>query len=339
MSEADRSAEENLEAQHKRLASLESCEERIRVLRDRETDREVEHMAAQAALQGATNRLQPGIEREAAIRIGHLLENRRALEHRLHGAGGARGRRSTGATRTVDELRTGHAALLAWLDADSPEKSGPTARYAKILLLIASIGILWAAIAVHLAFLILLAVVVGPISFAMARGQDGEWRRVGARRRYGASGLSDVGEWSEETVRARANELEVLIGEADARRSLEAGDGFSQNSDDEEALTARVADLDRRLAVELSGAGLTESDIKGDVGEWLRLTARADSSRRSLEQVKQERRSVRDEAAELRDQLVRYLHSRGVKPTAHQDSAADIAERLNDLHHSGRVDQ
>lgn len=334
MSDADRINEENLAEQHKRLASLESCEERIRDLRDRECDREVEHMAAEAALQGAANRLKPSIDREAAARIGQLLDNRRALEDRLRAVGGGRGGGRAGTTRTLDQLRAGHAALLAWLDAGRPEKPSAALGYVKVALLLASIAILWAAIAFHPAFLILLVVVVGPVSFALGRGQDNEWRRVGARRRYDTSGLAGFGEWNEKSVRARANELEALIVQAERGAAQNASEGRADEPEDAEALVARIADLNARVTAELADAGLAPEDTEGDTGEWLRLAARADGSRRALEEIKNERRRARDEAAELREQLGRYLSARGVKPTAHQDTSADIAERLDDLDES-----
>lgn len=331
MSDSNRSEQESLATQHERLASLESCEERIRALRDRECDREVEHMAAEAALHGATNRLQPGVDRQAAARIGHLLEVKRELQSRLQATGGYRGSGSTSAARTLDQLRAGHAALLAWLDAGSPRQPGAVARYGRIVMLLASIAILWAAIAIHPAFLLLLVVVVGPVSFAMSRGQDDEWRRVGARRRYDASGLADFGEWNEVSVRARAGELEALLDQVAPREAHRGREHPADTTDEAEASATRLADLDRRIAAELADVGLEAEAVEGEIGEWLRLAERAETSRRALDEVKSERRRVRDEALELREQLGRYLRSHGIKPTAHQDSAADIAARLGDL--------
>ena len=339
MSDSRSEADQGLATQHERLASLETCEERLRDLRERECDREVEHMAAEAAFHGATNRLHPNVEREAAARIGELLETRRVLDERLRATDAGGGPRGAGSGRSVDQLRAGHAALHAWLEAGASEKPSSAARLAKVVLLLASVAILWAAFAVHLAFLLLLVAVVGPVSFAMARGQDEEWRRVGARRRYDASGLADFGEWNEPSVRARAEELEALIDAAPGGAPHPAREAVDEAPDDGASLAARIADLDRRVAAELAGAGLTPADSDGEVGEWLRLAARAEGSRRTLEQVKEERRRVRDEAVELREQLGRYLQSRGIKPTAHQDTSADIAERLEDLERSGRADR
>ena len=65
-----------------RLRSLERAEEAIRNLREQESDLEVEHMAAEAALHSATARRDPGIDPARARRIGRVLERRDALERR-----------------------------------------------------------------------------------------------------------------------------------------------------------------------------------------------------------------------------------------------------------------
>jgi hypothetical protein len=305
---------ENLAEQRRRLASLESCEARIRTLRDQECDLEVEHIAADAALQSATKRLQPSIDTALALQIGQTMEGR-------HDGNEEQGVRSTGSARDVDRLRAGCAALQSWLDASKPQAPGATARAAKVTLLIATLATLWAAYAIHPAFLLLLAVVVGPVSFAMGRGHDSQWQQVGARRRYGASGLADLAAWDEATVCARMLELQSLLAETD-------GEPLREYPPDTQA------EADMQLASDLKAAGLTMEDTEGEMGKWLRLVARAHRSRESLERVKSERTRLRREAAEHRDQLLRYLQSLGDRPTQQPDTAAAIGERLDRLSQS-----
>jgi hypothetical protein len=324
---------EGIARQRQRLASLESCEERIRALREQECDLEVEHIASQAALHSAASRVQPDIDPLLATRLGRSLEHRRELEEKRRGTGAGHRVREAAGTREVDALRAGHAALVAWLDASRPREPGRTVRAAKVALLIATIATVWAAIAIHPAFLLLLVVIVGPVSFAMGRGQDAEWRRVGARRRFEASGLADIATWDDETVRARIAELESLLADTDRDRDRfeTVVDATAEQPDDPHALAAQIGDADRRIESDLVAAGLTVEDTQGEVGDWMRLLARADRSRESLERVKRERGSLRAEAAEIRDQLARYLRSQGVKPTEPQDTARAIAERLERL--------
>ena len=85
MTDSHRGTDEGIAEQRLRLASLESCEERIRSLREEECDLEVEHIAAQAALHSMTNRLAPNIDAALAVRIGRSLDHR----HRLPSCSGS----------------------------------------------------------------------------------------------------------------------------------------------------------------------------------------------------------------------------------------------------------
>lgn len=334
MTETGRVHDETLAGQRLRLETLASCEDRIRTLREQECDLEVEHIAAVAAVKSATSRLRPTIDAALASRIGRALEHRRELEEGLRAANEQPGGRSTGNARQVDRLRAGCAALQAWLEASRPEEPGPVVRAAKVTLLLATIATVWAAFAIHLAFLLLLVVVVGPVSFAMGRGQDSQWRRVGARRRFEASGLADIPTWDDETVRARITELETMLANTDGRGAPAQADASHEFPLDAQAAARQIAEAERQIASDLAASGLTIEDTRGDTGDWLRLVARADRSRESLERVKNARLRLRAEAVEHRDHLQRYLQSQGVKPTQQQDTAAAIAEQLDSLSES-----
>ena len=205
------------------------------------------------------------------------------------------------------------------------------ARAAKVALLIAIIATVWAAVAIHPAFLLLLVVIVGPVSFATGRGHDAEWRRVGARRRFAASGLVDIAAWDEETVRARMVELESLLAATDRDSPDKDADVLPGDPVDAQTVAAQIAEEDEQIASDLAAAGLSIDDTQGETGHWLRLVALADRSRESLERVKSERKRLRAEVADLRDQLLRYLQSQGESPMKQRDTAAAIAEGLDRL--------
>lgn len=334
MTDADPGYDETLAGQRLRLASLASFEDHIRVLRDQECDLEVEHIAARAALNSATDRLRPNVDPALASRIGRILEHRREREELRRQADEHQGSRGTGSAREMDRMRAGRAALQAWLDASRPREPSGVVRAAKVIMLVATIVTVWAAFAIHLAFLLLLVVVVGPVSFAMGRGQDADWRRVGARRRFEGSGLAPMGTWDDESVRARMVELESLLANARPARGDEDVDSSHGNPLAAENADREIAEEDRQIMSDLLAAGLTMEDTKGDTGNWMRLVAREERSRRSLERVKDERKRLRTEANEHRDQLLRYLQSQGVKLIEQQDTAAAIAERLDRLSES-----
>ncbi len=331
MTDIDGGSDEGIAEQRLRLASLEACEERIRTLREQECDLEVEHIAAQAALHSTAGGLAPKIDGALAARIGRSLEVRHRLEDQRRKAGTEQGSRSSGGRRERDALRAGHAALQAWLETPRRREPGPMAAVAKLALLIAIVVTIWAAIAIHPALLLLLVVVAGPVSFATGRGQDADWRRVGARRRFAATGLADVDTWDEEKVRGRLLELESLLAAMDRDRPDNSADDSQAGPGDAEALAVQIVEEDRKIASGLAAAGLTLAATQGETGDWLRLVARADRAHESLERVKSEPHRLRAEAAELRRQLLGYLYAQGIKPTEQQDSAAAIAERLDRL--------
>ena len=120
--------------------------------------------------------------------------------------------------------------------------------------------------------------------------------------------------------------------EAASRESGPASMAASRDEagDTRDAVT-RITEVNARLASALADAGLGADDTGGEIGEWMRLVARADSAHRSRARVKDERKRLRADAAALRDGLLRYLHSQGAKPTEQPDTAAAIAEHLERL--------
>ena len=331
MTEAGQLSNVDLAAQRARLRSLEACEEKLRALREQESELEVEHMAEDAALRGAAARLDRSIDPALALRIGAALERRREMEQGTHTADG---NDSGPSGDSVDAMRAGRAALQMWLDdTREPKPRGP-ALAAKITLLIATVVSVWAAIAVHPAFLILLLVVIGPVSFAMGRGQDKDWRRVGARRRYDMSGLADIPDWSEDAVRRRLQELDDSLAASGGAGTPGSSTERETDAVADEEVASDIAALDAVIAADLAEVGLSDDDTRGETGKWLRLVARADRSRRSLERARHERGRLRSEAAELRGQLRQFLHSMGTKATDQPDTVAEIAARLDRLSES-----
>jgi hypothetical protein len=321
----------DLAAQRTRLKSLETCEENLRAFRERESELEVDYMAEEAALRRATARIDRSIDPTLALRIGVALERRREIEEGVHSTIGSEPGSPSGSADTVDAMRAGRAALQMWLDDSKGGKSPGPALAGKITLLIATLASVWAAVALHPAFLVLLLVVIGPVSFAMGRGQDKDWRRVGARRRYDFSGLAGISDWNEDAVRARLQELDELLvtsGGADTRGPVDEHQPDPLAGQDAAVM---IAEIDAGIAADLEAAGLSVDDTRGDTEKWLRLVARADRARRSLEQVKYERGRLKSEAAELRGELQQFLQSLGTKATDQPDTAAEIAARLDRL--------
>ena len=75
------------------------------------------------------------------------------------------------------------------------------------------------ALAVHLAFLVLLVPVGGAMSFLLWTGQDRAWRRMGARRRYESLRLEVSAAWTEDAVRERRDALSLVAERVRERES------------------------------------------------------------------------------------------------------------------------
>jgi hypothetical protein len=165
----------------------------------------------------------------------------------------------------------------------------------------------------------------------MGRGQDSQWHRAGAKRRYEGAGLAAIATWDEASVRARMAELQSMLDSAECNSAPANAGGLAPSAAPSHPGADQTAEDDGQLASLLEGAGLSMDDTTGDTGEWLRLVARAEGVRESLERVKGERARLRTEAQALRDQLQRYLQNQGVKPTQQPDTVAAIATQLDKL--------
>ena len=154
---------------------------------------------------------------------------------------------------------------------------------------------------------------------------------MAARRRFATSGLADFATWSDDSVATRLTELESMLAACAVERVQEDDSVSPSEAVDSDALARQIADNNRQLASHLAVARLTIEDTKGDSGDWLRSVASADRAQDSLHRVKCERERLGAEAVELRDQLLAYLYSHGVRPTELLDTAAAISRRLERL--------
>ena len=170
----------------------------------------------------------------------------------------------------------------------------------------------------------------------MWRGQDNEWRRLGARRRYDTTGLSPIHTWDDEHVRARRDELERTLA-ADAVAPAETpSETYSGLEAERSELAARIAEADTQVARTLADAGLEPGNLDPALSHWLDLHARAERARLELERVRARRKSARGDAESIRDGLYRYLSRRGEAPADGRADSDAIAARIDRL--AGRGD-
>ena len=217
-----------------KLLELRGHEERLRALRARRTDLEVERIVAGTELRAARAGSGPEVPGAAAGAVVDALDRLRRLEssHAARLAFIDTGARSH--EDLLQRLQAGDDALAAWLGADRERAGAGGLRTAKRVLLLFCFAILALAVVVHLAFLVLLVPVGGAMSFLLWTGQDRAWRRMGARRRFESLRLEVPGIWTEDAVRARRHGLSLVTERVRERTSIPA-------REDDEAEEARLS--------------------------------------------------------------------------------------------------
>ena len=170
-----------------------------------------------------------------AVRLGTLIERKRALEDELNALLGAD---ENNAEPEDQETRREDAsdALQAWLDAPQVKDSKRAAMLARVVLLMAVIILGWAAYVLHPAMLVLVIPIAAPISMFLRRGENTAWRRMGAKQRFELTGLPGPELWEEEPVATRLDEIRK---ELHALRNRPA----EIRRADEDELDARYAEL------------------------------------------------------------------------------------------------
>ena len=294
-----------------KLAELRGREERLETLRARRTDLEVERIAAEVALRAAragSGPDMPDMPDAQADAVVQALDRLRRLEsrhsaQRAYADAGVRSREEL-----IERLRAGDDALGAWLAAGRADEGAAGRRIARRALLVACLAILALAFSVHLAFLVLLVPVGGAMSFLLWTGQDREWRRTGARRRFDRLRLEAPSAWTEDAVRERRRALALIAAQVRERASTPTVDApDAEREDAPAALDAARSDLQDALAA----AGLDEGRLDESAESTLRAIARVHRAGQALHGVVAEMAGERDGAGAVRESLYRGLAREG----------------------------
>ena len=315
-----------------KLAELRGHEERLEALRARRTDLEVERIVAGTELRAARTGSGPETTGADAAAIVDALDRLRRLESQSSAylAAGARSR-----DELLERLRAGDEALGAWLDADCDDAGASTSgRIARQALLAACLAIVALALAVHLAFLVLLVPVGGAMSFLLWTGQDRAWRRVGARRRFERLQLEAPAAWTEDAVRERRLALARIAEQvrerapAPERASAPGSEGAVEEPGRPGAsLDAVRSELQDALAV----AGLDADRLDGPTEAALRALARVHRAEQALKEVVEEMAGEREHADAIREPLYRGLARDAAAAPDGDASAGSLAAGMENL--------
>ena len=249
--ERDGGAHAGTSSEGSTLLELRAHEERLNALRARRIDLEVERIVAESELPAVRADSARDIPGASAGTVIDALDRLRRLEstRAAHVAFIDTGARSH--EELLQRLQAGDDALGAWLGADREGAGAGGQRTAKRVLLLFCFAILALAVAVHLAFLVLLVPVGGAMSFLLWTGQDRAWRRMGARRRFESLRLEVPAAWTEDAVRERRDALSFV-----AERVRESASGDEDDKAEETRLSTDIEAARSDLREALAAAGL-----------------------------------------------------------------------------------
>ena len=310
-----------------RLAELRGLAERLEALRAKRTDLEVERIVARTALRAARIDSEPEVTGGDAAAIVDALDRIRWLESRSSARLAIAGAGSH--DELIARLRAGEEALGAWLDAERVEAGAASGgRIARRALLAACLAIVALALAVHLAFLVLLVPVGGAMSFLLWTGQDRAWRRVGARRRFERLRLETPRAWTDDAVRERRRALARIAEQVRERASAPGGEGAAEEPElpgaDLDAVRAELRDA-------LAAAGLDADRLDGPAEAALRAIARVHRAERALKEVVEEMAGERAHADAIREPLYRYPARDAAAAPDGDASAGSLAAGMGNL--------
>ena len=304
------------------LAELRDREARLRALRSRRADLEVERIVAGVELRADRPGPDANVPGAAAAAIVDALDRLRRVEagltaRRVLAAAGVRSD-----DEAMDRLHAGDDALGAWLDADRDEAGAAVRRIAKQVLLVVCAGIVALAIGVHVAFLVLLIPAAGATSFLLWTGQDRAWRRVGARRRFERLRLEAPAAWTENAVHERRRALSRLAERIRERASACVEEGPEA---DEAHLEDDLESARSELREALAAVGLDQDRLDERAEAALRATARVHRAEHALEGISAEMAEQREGAGAIRESLYRRLAREG-RAAPDGDASTDALE-------------
>ncbi len=303
------------------LDQLFTWEHELEVLKELESDLEVEKISADVALKAATAKHGIAVSSENAEEIARTGARKRHIEAALEGRG-AQSEPSTADMRTdIDRMRAGREALEAWRDAPETVSAWRRPRVANTVLVIASAAAVWAAISLHPVYLVLLVPLVMAVGYFTFTAQDADWVRLGAVRRFQSTRLKPPSSWERNPVDGRidelsdaADEVEKRLSEVEARKDQE-----SEGEDDaasELALSMDLVEATDAYETALAKAGIDAEAIDENISAWLDLVFESHRIESELKQVKDKRASLSRETEEARDKLFRFLVLENEAPAA-----------------------
>ncbi len=254
-------------------------------------------------------------ERSDQAAIGELLLRRDAVERRLSSLLGGDGKHRAEQDDELPRLKEAADALAAWAKAKEPKTSKRVELSVRVVMLMAVLAAVWGALAVHWSVLVLLIPVVGPLSALLNRGDDAQWVRLGAERRFSATHLA-APEWHADAVQSRLDALQKEITALEAAREAPPPPVQPVPENDADARFAELSiervEVELTLKARLRRVGLDADDLEPVLATAFRAAAQAARIQSELREVTAERARIAKEAGEHRDTIWRELNRLGL---------------------------
>ena len=312
------------------LRSVAQAQQELLSLSEQVARLEVECIDVDIAIGATTAAL--SLSPQDAAKLGAVLARQETLEAEL-----AQLVAKPGVERTDDEalpkLELGIEALKMWLEAPQVKDSKRAATLARIVLLMGIFIVGWAAYVFHPALMVLIIPVAGPISMILRRGENTQWRRMGAKQKFQQSGHAEPKTWEEGLVQER---LAALQKEHDQRsnRGLKVADLQPDDTALDERFTAlnyEQVDIDMALEQIHTSTGVDIEALDETQRKALDKAAEAKRLRQRLEQTRQQRDTLRAESEQRKDDIYRLLSSNGVAPSGGRADLEALSAGLNEL--------
>jgi hypothetical protein len=317
-------------AQRERLEALRARDEEVTALNQRKCVQEVECIAADAALKAISTKQALDLDHAQGADLADALRVKREIETELRALNLRMGERAGTPTKELARLKAGQGALKSWLNVPQAEWPQHVFKVVYMGVMIATLGVIWAAIVIHPILFLLLVGFGAVLAFLRSSEQNSTWIRLGAKRRFEDTGLESPASWEEAKVRDRLAELEAKIGTF-TYRDVTLPDPI----DDEPGRVERlVEDLERtteHIDNILAKVGLNIDSLDTETEQWLEQLATARHNWQNLSQLNVKLKAVTAERDAAQEALFMFLARQGKAPpggTADLDALSAGLDRV-----------
>lgn len=339
LNQAQKALESSL-LEGEKLAKNDINEQRRLVDRLAQLEVELEHLGrnlrqaelrlsqAKEALGSKPSSISPKLDPETLHAVEEALAQKRELDAKKLSLREELARLGSPKEFDLERLQAGRRELLQWLSAPKVIPGPVDQRLWLGLIGISSfLAIIGATLAHPLWILLLFPLTFGFYKLLLA-GPGPQLRQV-AVQRFQKTGCEPPERWNERAVRARLEEMDRQIAEAEAallqnQRRREVENSLAEL---EKEITAVYNQL-RELANQV---GFDPARLDTSFDRWVRIVAQYDEAAAEVARLNAEKNKALEDAQHLRETIVSFLQRFEEAPTISLPTAEDLRDRLEAL--------